>query len=494
MIFSDPTFLIGFLPIVFVLFYATRLLLGGEASSTLLIAASMVFYAWWSVPFLLLLIAQLLVNYFTAKRLRMRGSKLILAIAICLNLLLLGYFKYRNFFIENAFALVGQYRILPSLIVPLGISFHTFQQISFLITNNANSGHFPSLKNYMLYVLFFPQLVAGPIVLTHEFEPQAEAMEHGFGINWDSIGSGFMIFIYGLFKKVCLADNIAPYVDTAFDPNLHLQMIEAWLATISFVLQLFFDFSGYSDMAIGLGMLFGIRLPANFRDPLRATSIVDFWARWHITMTRFFMFYVYTPLSTDMMRRSYRRRLSPRTQFVLVGVFPTMVTFMAAGFWHGANWTFGFCGVTQGIALSINQAWRQWKMWRPPVLLSWLMTIAVFCIGQVFFRSVTSSQALQMLEAMFSPWSIRLPSWLVLQFHSLPLPLVDYQFLTGASFTSDLLFWDVLLGILVFALPNLSVEMKPLRPNLQLACYASALLWLVTTFIGAPKAFLYFQF
>ncbi len=494
MIFSDPIFLTGFLPVVLVLFYAARLLLGGEASATVLIVASMVFYAWWSVPFLLLLIGQLLFNYFAARYLRENGSKLLVTTAICLNLLLLGYFKYRNFFFENFLGLIGEYQTLPSLIVPLGISFHTFQQIAFLITNNGKAGHFPPLKNYTLFVLFFPQLVAGPIVLNHEFEPQAEASRHDTGIDWDAFGTGVVIFVLGLFKKVCLADNIAPYAETAFDPSIRLQPIEAWMATLTFVLQLFFDFSGYSDMAIGLGMMFGIRLPANFRDPLRATSIVDFWARWHITMTRFFLTYVYTPLSVHFLRKTYKRRLSRSSQFLIVGAFPTMVTFLAAGFWHGANWTFGIFGVTQGIALSINQAWRQWKMPRLPSVIAWGLTVAVFCVGQAFFRSQTLQQALSIVRAMFSPWLIRLPSWLSLQTGNLRLPLAEYDFLTGASFTADVLFWDILLGVLVFVLPNLSVGVRPLRPNFRLACYVSVLACLIITYISAPRSFLYFQF
>jgi D-alanyl-lipoteichoic acid acyltransferase DltB (MBOAT superfamily) len=494
MIFSDPVFLIGFLPVVVALFYAARLLFGGEASTSLLIAASMVFYAWWSIPFLLLLIAQLLFNYFVARYLRERSEKPLLATAIFFNLLLLGYFKYRNFFFENIFALIGKNRVLPSLVVPLGISFHTFQQIAFLITNSGKTGHFPPLKNYTLFVLFFPQLVAGPIVLNHEFEPQAAASRRQSGIDWDLFGTGLVIFIYGLFKKVCLADNIAPDVDIAFDPSLQLQPIEAWLSVISFMLQLFFDFSGYTDMAIGLGLLFGIRLPANFRDPLRATSIVDFWARWHITMTRFFLTYVYTPLSVHLLRRTYKRRFTSHTQFLIIGAFPTMVTFLVAGFWHGANWTFGIFGVTQGVALTINQAWRQWKMPRLPAVLSWILTMSVFCIGLAFFRSVTVHQAFQILNAMFSPWEIRLPSWLYLQTGHLPLPTVNYHFLTGASFTAGVLFWVVMLGVLVFALPNLSVGIIPLQPNLRLACYVSVLFCLVTTYVGTPRTFLYFQF
>ena len=297
MIFSDIKFLVGFLPITLSLFYLSRSLRGGEASATVLIIASMVFYAWWSVPFLALLVAQLICNYFIASRLHRTPSGSLLAAAILLNLLLLGYFKYRNFFIENIAVAFGHHSVLPELVVPLGISFHTFQQIAFLIGVNGGKIVVPRLKNYMLFVLFFPQLVAGPIVLNHEFEPQVVEFEHNSVVDWASLGTGVIIFLLGLFKKICLADNIAPYVDTAFAPSVHLQPLEAWIATFSFVLQLFFDFSGYTDMAIGLGMMFGIRLPANFRDPLRSTSIVDFWARFHITMTCFFIFYVYTPLS-----------------------------------------------------------------------------------------------------------------------------------------------------------------------------------------------------
>ena len=494
MLFIDKSFLLGFLPATFLGYYAIRRWLGGEASATFLLAASGVFYAWWSVPFLFLLVAQLLFNYAAAQRLKAGRNGGLLALAICANLLLLGYFKYRNFFLENIVAFFDQEYILPALIVPLGISFHTFQQIAFLVSTNGGKADLPRLKNYALFILFFPQLVAGPIVLNHEFEPQVSRTERTAAIDWEMIGTGAVIFLFGLFKKTFLADNIAPYVDTAFNPAISLQPLEAWAAVLAFALQLFFDFSGYSDMAVGLGLMFGIRLPANFRDPLRATSIVDFWSRWHITMTRFFMLYVYTPLSVALLRRSLRRRLGRRPEFLLTAAFPTLVTFLAAGFWHGAGWTFGLCGVTQGIALTINQAWRQARMPRLPVVVAWLLTVGTFCIGQAFFRAQTTAQGWQIVGAMLSPWQIRLPEFMSGAAARLGLPVARYEFLTGATFTLDLAVWMALGLALVFALPNPSADTKLMRPTFRLACYASAMAWLVVTYLGAPRTFIYFQF
>ena len=171
-----------------------------------------------------------------------------------------------------------------------------------------------------------------------------------------------------------------------------------------------------------------------------------------------------------------------------------MVTFLAAGFWHGANWTYGFFGITQGIALSINQAWKQWKMPRLPGFLGWLLTVGTFCIGQAFFRSTTSTQAWHIVRAMLSPWDIRLPSFLLLHAHGVPLPVVDYEFLSSATFASQVLLWDALLLALVFALPNLSVITKPLQPSISLAFFSSVMIWLVVTYIDVPRAFIYFQF
>jgi alginate O-acetyltransferase complex protein AlgI len=495
-LFSDKAFILGFLPVTFIVFYAVRWIKGSEWSTYALIIASMFFYAWWSVPFLCLLIGQLLVNYVIARRLQSKQSVALLAIAISLNLVLLGYFKYRNFFIENIHSLVFHSDLtLPALIVPLGISFHTFQQIAFLIGANAPDAYVPKLKNYALFVLFFPQLVAGPIVLNHEFDPQVNDPKANQKINVEMISSGLVIFLFGLFKKICLADNMAPYVDTAFNTGLYLQPVEAWVAVLSFVLQLYFDFSGYSDMAIGLGMMFGIRLPNNFLDPLRSTSIIELWTRWHITMTRFFMGYIYNPLSLRMMRRSRRAKLTRSTEFIIAAVVPTLITFLIAGFWHGANWTFGWYGITQGIALSINQAWRRFVKIQLPLWVGSLLTLGAFSLGQAFFRANTTYQGWQVFSAMVAFWRIRPPDFLMIHTHILDrFPTVTYQFLTGFSFITDVLFWDLLLGALVFLLPNISAQEEPLVPSPRLAFGLVTIVCLIVTYIGAPRTFIYFQF
>ena len=272
MVFSDPIFLLGFLPASFAIFHLLRVYVGGTASIYAVVALSMAFYAYWSIPFLLLLMAQMAVNYAIGSRIEVTRDRRTLTLAVVGNLCLLGYFKYRNFFIENISDIIGMHPGLAKLVVPLGISFHTFQQIALLVDLKKGAAKLPPPLNYVMFVLFFPQLIAGPIVLHQEMGKQVAATRAGEGPGMAWVGAGALIFAFGLFKKVCLADNIAQYADLAFSPGRSLMMSEAWVGVTAFALQLFFDFSGYSDMAVGLGLMFGFRLPNNFLVPYSASS------------------------------------------------------------------------------------------------------------------------------------------------------------------------------------------------------------------------------
>ena len=367
MVFSDPIFLIYFLPISLIIFHLTRTYANGTGAVVVLIALSMLFYSYWSIPYLLLLLIQIGANYALGMQLGKSRSVAILRVAIVGNLALLGYFKYRNFFLENLGDVLGYQFHLASVIVPLGISFHTFQQIALLVDVKNQDTKLPPFLNYVMFVLFFPQLIAGPIVLHHEMGKQVAATRAGNGRGFELLAPGVLIFVFGLFKKVCLADNIAHYADVAFTNGQTLMMSEAWVGSIAYLLQLFFDFSGYSDMAVGLGLMFGFKLPNNFLVPLAATSMAQFWQRWHITMMRFFTMYLYNPLW--LMQRRRLRQWIKRPSLVLETGFamsiPTLVTFFLSGLWHGAGWTFICFGIVHGTGMVIQQTWKSFRLLIP---------------------------------------------------------------------------------------------------------------------------------
>lgn len=494
MLFTDPKFLFLFLPFSLILFYLMRRYAGGKSTIWFLLFASAVFYGYWSVTYLGLLLGQVLVNYLLSRQLSRSHSMGQLWLGIGFNLLLLGYFKYRNFFLENVGALIGWHPHLTALFVPLGISFHTFQQITFLTDVAEEEDEVPPLPEYMLFVMFFPQLIAGPIVLHSQMGGQVSAVAAGKRPQEGTFGPGFALFCFGLFKKVCLADNLANFVDSAFQWPQHLQFIEAWSAAIGYCLQLFFDFSGYSDMAIGLGLMFGFLLPFNFNNPLAATSITDFWNRWHITMTRFFTLYVYSPLALATSRMASERNVQAFSAFWLCIAGPTLVTFLAAGLWHGAGWTFIVFGLVHGIALTINRGYREAKMRQLPTIVAWLLTMITVLIGMVYFRSQSMTQAHSILKSMFIPGRLALPLWADSVAQRLGLPVTFYSVFRAANFAAHDLFLLLVFAPLAIMLPNPSVRPKEIRPSYRTAFAVSAMLWLTMGWIGEPRTFLYFQF
>jgi len=314
-------------------------------------------------------------------------KKSLLTFGIITNLFLLGYFKYTDFFLENFnLAFDGSIPLLH-LALPLAISFFTFQQIAYLVDSYRGETAEYDFLNYALFVTFFPQLIAGPIVHHAEMMPQF-ASKWNLVKNYKNIATGLFIFSIGLFKKVVIADTFAKWATAGFDHAEVLNLIEAWATSLSYTFQLYFDFSGYTDMAIGAALLFNIKLPINFNSPYKALDIQDFWRRWHITLSRFLRDYIYIPLGGN-------RKGSFRTYTNL------LATFILGGIWHGAGWTFVFWGFLHGMALVVHRGWKALGFTMPRVL-AWFITFNFINIAWVFFRAKEWSDAVKVLRSMFS--------------------------------------------------------------------------------------------
>ena len=390
MLFNSQEFIFLFLPVAVMLHFAlARMSIDAAIIGTTL--SSLVFYAWWNPPYVLLLIASMTVNFTLARQIAKadaRRARAMLIVGIAGNILLLGYYKYADFLLSIVF---GTRAAPPS--VPLALSFTTFVQIAFLV--DVHQRRIPlDFRRYALFLTFFPHLIAGPIVRWRNLGRQL-ADPARFRLDWDNVAQGLTVFTFGLAKKVLIADTLSPHVATVFDAAAHGEPITAfaaWGAALAFTAQIYFDFAGYSDMAVGLGLLFNFQLPINFAAPLRATSMVDLWRRWHITLSQLFRDLVYAPLT--MGRRAPLRQAA-------CAVF----TMTLVGLWHGAGWTFIAWGAYNGVLLVINAVWRQMRPERdePHVagqLAGWLLTFTAFAVGAVFFRAADMGAAAHMFTAM----------------------------------------------------------------------------------------------
>jgi len=349
MLFNSVEFLLFFLPVVLLVFRLLGRTQGPKAQALWLVLASIVFYGSWNPAFILLLVASVLVNFLVGRRLAggRAGSRIWLVAGIAGNLGLLGYFKYADFFLQNLSALGLWIIPLPGIVLPLAISFFTFQQIAYLVDVYRGECEEYEFVQYALFVVFFPQLIAGPIVHHREMMPQFNSL-HRLESPWPDLAVGVTILALGLFKKAVLADSLAHYADPLFSApgrGISLNSVDAWIATFCFSFQIYFDFSGYSDMAIGSARLFGIRLPENFASPYKSANIIEFWRRWHMTLSRFLRDYLYIPLGGN------RHGVVNRYRNLLV-------TMLLGGLWHGAAWTFVLWGGLHGLYLCINHAWR----------------------------------------------------------------------------------------------------------------------------------------
>jgi len=417
MLFNSPEFLFGFLPVSLAGFYILSRFAAPSWAAIWLVLASFVFYAWWRTDFVALLVLSMGFNFAMGLMLDRNPTKPYLVFGIAANLAALGWFKYSGFFAEILNDLTDWGVPVPNITLPLAISFYTFNQIAYLVDVYAGEARERSFVNYMLFVLFFPHLIAGPIVHHKEMLPQF-AKPETYRFNLNTFVLGMTAFGIGLFKKVCIADPLASQTEIAFGPaatGLAPSFIDSWYGAVTYALQIYFDFSGYSDMAVGLGLMFGIVLPINFASPYRAGSIVEFWSRWHMTLTRFLTSYIYNPIAMALTRRRVTAgkatfsRSKPRlAPFVIVLAFPTIVTMTLAGVWHGAGWTFLAFGVWHGLALSVNHGWRALRrIYRWDRNFGWagtalavLVTFMTVVIGLVFFKSTNMDQAWAVLRGM----------------------------------------------------------------------------------------------
>lgn len=388
MLFSSYAFIFLFLPLAVVGYYTVRAGLGARAGIAFLIFASLVFYASWNPPYLALLLASIGMNYFVATRLVAENPhrRRWLAAGIGANLALLGYFKYTNFFLD----IVAPGHTVQAIVLPLGISFFTFQQIMFLTDLHASGGRGYGLPYYAASVTFFPHLIAGPIVPYRELMPQFESAA-GRGVPWDQFAPGLALFAAGLAKKVLFADPLSEPVARVFGAAARgeaIGLVDAWAGALAYTFQLYYDFSGYTDMALGLGHMFGIRLPANFLSPYKSRSISEFWRRWHITLSNFLRDHLYIPLGGN-------RGSSARTARNL------LLTMTLGGLWHGAGWTFVLWGVMHGAYLVVQRLWQASGA-RLPGWGAWLATFLAVVFGWVMFRADSLPAALNLYDAMLT--------------------------------------------------------------------------------------------
>ncbi|MDD3055570.1 MAG: MBOAT family protein [Aliarcobacter sp.] len=397
MLFNSYEFIFVFLPITFFIYFYLNSKRLTIAAKGFLVFASLFFYSWWSIVYLPLILSSILFNYLIGTTLsksnednkiglnKTFSKKSILTFGIVCNVALLGYFKYTNFFLENFNGIFGSNIPLQHIILPLGISFFTFTQIAFLVDAYRKEVKEYDLVRYMLFVTYFPHLLAGPILHHKEMMPQF-ANPRNSVINYRNIAVGLFIFSIGLFKKVIIADTFAVWANAGFDTATTLNFFEAWATSLSYTFQLYFDFSGYTDMAIGISLMFNIKLPINFNSPYKALSIQDFWRRWHMTLSRFLRDYIYIPLGGN-------KNGNFRTYVNL------MATFVIGGFWHGAGWTFLFWGFLHGLALCIHRVWTKlgFKMW---TWLAWLITFNFVNVAWIFFRAKEWDDAIKVLKGM----------------------------------------------------------------------------------------------
>ncbi len=392
MLFNSYAFLFAFLPLALIGFFGLgRLARGPRPALGLLVLASLAFYAFWDWRNLAVLLPSLLINFglghwLTRRAQAGRTTRLWVWLGVVFNLGLLGYFKYTDFLLQTGTQLSGVPFALRHIVLPLGISFFTFEQIAYVVDSSHGKARAYSFLEYLLFVTFFPHLIAGPIIQHNQLLDQLGDPTRRF--DWNAFSLGFTLLVLGLFKKVVFADTLAPYVGPVYDgasaPGAGLPtLFNAWLATLCYSLQLYFDFSGYSDMAIGLARMFNLKLPANFDSPYKAHNIIDFWSRWHMTLSRFLRSYLYIPLGGN--RQGTVRRYAN-----------LMITMLLGGLWHGAGWGFILWGGLNGLYLVANHLFRQLRgapehnaRQGPRWLLELSMAFTFLCVmvSRVFFRA-----------------------------------------------------------------------------------------------------------
>lgn len=490
MLFNSHIFIFFFLPISLIIYFWLNKMRLTTAGKGWLVFTSLFFYSYWNIVYLPLILISVFVNYiitnsineYDEHRKNFISRKKLFYFGLVFNIGLLGYFKYMDFFISNVNLVLNSQIPLLHLALPLAISFFTLQQIAFLVDTYEGLVKKTNLIDYMLFVTFFPQLIAGPIVHHSEMMPQFATLRSKI-VNYQHIATGLFIFSIGLFKKVVIADSLSVVVIDGFDLSDKLSFIEAWFTSLAYTFQIYFDFSGYTDMAIGAALMMNIKLPINFNSPYKATGIIEFWSRWHITLTRFITTYLYTPILRSFRDINFSKAM-----------FATFTSMLISGIWHGASWMFVFWGMLHGTGLVVNHYWKKTKI-KMHKIVAWFITFNFLNITFIFFRATSWEDAMKVLNGMLGFNGIRLP--IVLSEKLAFLKSYGFQF--GSVFPSvdpnmEILSWFAISFIIVLFCKN-SIQLKDqLVMNTKTMLLTIVLLVWSLLYLGRVSDFIYFNF
>jgi alginate O-acetyltransferase complex protein AlgI len=448
-----------------------------------LLATSLFFYGFGNIKYSALIVISILVNFFISnlliKNKKASDRKILFYCALAFNLGLLCFFKYMDFFIENINWVSGSEIGLLKIVLPLGISFFTLQQIAFIVDVYTGQAKENTFIDYALFVTFFPQLVAGPIVHYKDIIPQLQSKDNKI-FKPENLSIGIYIFVIGLFKKVMIADSFAPFVNEGFDQSASLHFFSAWGTSFAYAFQIYFDFSGYSDMAIGLGSMFNIKIAANFKSPYKATNIVDFWSRWHITLTNFITAYIFTPIVRSMPKMTF--------PFMMLSMFLAMTI---AGLWHGAAWTFVIFGVLHGAAIVVHHSWKKLKI-KLPTYISWPVTFVFVSVCFTIFRAKSVESALKVYKGMLGLSGFQVPKGIV------PISVLNSLGIKyGAYMINDenlILIMIVASFFIVRKLKNSSELIQGFKPTHQSVLFTSIMFVFCIFGLNRLTEFIYFNF
>ena len=484
MLFNSYIFVLLFLPVTLSGYFLLNRFTKTDLGKLWLLIMSVVFYGYFNVYYLPIIILSIVINFFVS-RILMQSEKIILrkitfVAAMALNVGVLFYFKYFDFCIENINIIFSTDFLLKNLLLPLGISFFTFQQLSYVIDAYRKTVPVYSFLDYALFVTFFPQLIAGPIVLHSEIVPQF-ADKNNRNFNYENFSKGMYAFAFGLGKKVLIADVFGKAVNLAFaDTDYFLNTTNGIIIMLAYTVQIYFDFSGYCDMSTGLGLMFNIHIPINFNSPYRSITISEFWKRWHITLSRFFTTYVYIPLGGN-------RKGKVRTYL------NNMIVFLVSGIWHGANWTFIIWGLLHGVAMVFNKIFDE-KIKKIPKIIMWFLTFGFVNVAWLLFRADSVHQFLFIMK-----------NFVFMHFELPKAELLNAFFTSTGLYFRDLLNWEYLsyiyvLILFVFALlasvflKNTNEKLERFKPTRKsLAITVILILGSVLSF-SEVSTFLYFNF
>ncbi|MCI9421906.1 MAG: MBOAT family protein [Dorea sp.] len=471
MVYSSYVFILVFLPIVLIIYYLLSKSKNEHPQKIFLVASSLFFYGYFNWSYLIIIISSIIVNFIIANLIKIKSRKIFLIAGVVYNVFLLGYFKYFDFFIGTINAVFKCSFALRNIFLPLGISFFTFQQISFLISVYKKEEDVDSLLDYAVFVTFFPQLVAGPIVQYKEMIPQfKDSSKRYFSLH--NFCQGLYLFSIGALKKVVIADSMALFADNGFAIQ-ELGLAAAWITSLSYTFQIYFDFSGYSDMAIGLGKMFNIAIPANFDQPYRSESITEFWRKWHITLGRALSTFVYIPLGGN--RRGMRRTC-----------FNLLITFFVSGLWHGAAWTFVLWGIFHGLFVVLERLFDKYLS-KIPGAVKKITTFFIVNGLWVLFRAESFGDAINVYKGMINFSDINLLQLQELAFDS----LVNFP---GFIDVIYILAVVIVVFVLVFFLNSSNCLYDKFVFNKRTALSTSTCILLTLICVSKGSVFIYFNF